>query len=517
MKFTEMILNNFGKFTEKKILLSDGINLIYGENESGKTTLHTFLKGMLYGLERGRGRASQNDTFSMYEPWDKSNYYSGVLRFSCGGRNFRLERNFDRYSKKAILFCEDDGEELSIAHGDLEMLLGKMDESEYENTIAIGQMKIATGSTLAAGLKNYAANYYATGNGEINLDAAETALKNRKRDLEREVKEAELEKQRKRERIELEASYVWRDIHHMEKELDQVREEQEQFRKRKKEMVEEHSKQAGIEEQAGMFDKWRSHPLELFSMIAAFVLSFVLFGRPWKFLVAVVVALAEGLYIWNCMKDGKKKLDENKEEQEAAEHEINAGLQKADWRTEELLEDYREKKVQYSNLQEQLEELDEVSTVFKEQEVQRQALDLALKTIEDLSGEMQNWLGEQMDREISEIVSQITGGKYEKLWTDDALNIQLLSSGHKIRMEQVSRGTAEQIYFALRMAAANILQEEKCPVILDDTFAYYDDNRLKQTLKWLSRQQRQVLIFTCQKREEEMLRQMGLEYSRVEI
>ena len=54
MKITELILKNFGKFTNKQILLSDGINIIYGENESGKTTLHTFLKGMLFGMERKR-------------------------------------------------------------------------------------------------------------------------------------------------------------------------------------------------------------------------------------------------------------------------------------------------------------------------------------------------------------------------------------------------------------------------------------------------------------------------------
>ena len=63
MKITELILKNFGKFTNKQILLTDGINIIYGENESGKTTLHTFLKGMLFGMERKRGRAAATDTF----------------------------------------------------------------------------------------------------------------------------------------------------------------------------------------------------------------------------------------------------------------------------------------------------------------------------------------------------------------------------------------------------------------------------------------------------------------------
>ena len=63
MKITELILKNFGKFTNKQILLSDGINIIYGENESGKTTLHTFLKGMLFGMERKRGRLGRIQTF----------------------------------------------------------------------------------------------------------------------------------------------------------------------------------------------------------------------------------------------------------------------------------------------------------------------------------------------------------------------------------------------------------------------------------------------------------------------
>ena len=132
MKITELILKNFGKFTNKQILLTDGINIIYGENESGKTTLHTFLKGMLFGMERKRGRAAATDTFRTYEPWENPNFYAGILRFTCGDRRFRLERNFDRYAKGGSLICEDDGEELSLEHGDLEILLGGMTESDYE-------------------------------------------------------------------------------------------------------------------------------------------------------------------------------------------------------------------------------------------------------------------------------------------------------------------------------------------------------------------------------------------------
>lgn len=517
MKLTEMILKNFGRFSDKDIELTDGINLIYGENESGKSTVHTFLKGMLFGMERSRGRASLNDAFRMYEPWENPNYYAGTLRFFCGGRNFRIERNFDKYSKKSLLYCEDDGEELSFEHGDLEMLLGGMGEAEYENTVAIGQLKAPTGSTLAAALKNYAANYYASGSGEIDLDEALCILKGRKKELDKSAKSAGEEKQKKRDKIELEASYVWRDLHRLEKEIARSEEERRLYREKKQQREEEYQKKMEQQEQEGTFDRWRIHPVELVGMILAFILSFVLFKRPWNFLVAVVVALAEGLYVWNCMKDGSKKVSADEEVQDEEILLLEADLEKASWRYDKLKEDYKEKQIQYSNIQEQLEELDEVSDIYREQEKQRAALELAMDTMTKISRDMQDGLGKTLDDKISGILKYITGGKYDKVWADEELHIYLFSEGRKIAMEQVSRGTVEQIYFALRMAAADMMYEEKLPVILDDTFAYYDDRRLRYTLEWLAAQERQVLLFTCQKREEEILSGAGIKYHKINI
>ena len=117
--------------------------------------------------------------------------------------------------------------------------------------------------------------------------------------------------------------------------------------------------------------------------------------------------------------------------------------------------------------------------------------------------------GEVMERRVgrkaSEIFAAVTGGKYRSVEIGGHKGIAVWDGARHIPAERLSRGTIEQIYFSVRMAAAETLSEEPVPVILDDVFAFYDDKRLESVLKWLSRQKKQVIIFTCHKREEEML------------
>ena len=58
MIIKDIRLTNFGKFNHKMVTLEPGLNIVYGENEAGKTTLHTFIRGMLFGIEKQRGKAS---------------------------------------------------------------------------------------------------------------------------------------------------------------------------------------------------------------------------------------------------------------------------------------------------------------------------------------------------------------------------------------------------------------------------------------------------------------------------
>ena len=507
MRIRELEIKNFGKFTDKHIEVSDGIHLFYGENESGKSTIHTFIRGMLFGIDRGRGRAAYNDTFSLYEPWETPGNYSGVLRFESGGKMFCVRRNFGRLSRRAELFCEDDGEELSVESGDLNMLLGGMTLTSYNNTISVGQLKIEPDRSLGVQLRNFAMNYYAAGGGDMDLEHALLNLKERKKQIEREIKAELEEKQRQREKTEQESSYVWREIHKLEGELESLEGEIES--RREKEQQEAGGK--------GVIDeirpaKWRVHPVEvlLFIMVSLFPLFVV--PRPWNYLVCIIISLCCGIYVWNRLKVGKKqeKTEPERILEEITPEEEKASLEKLLWEKGRISEEIRDKKTMYSNLQEQMEELEEVGSAFKVQEKKKAAVELAVCKINELSDELQEQMGRVLNERVSEIIESITAGRYSRLVVEDQMRISLISDGRKIGIGQVSRGTVEQIHFAIRMAAAEILYEEELPVFLDDTFIYYDDGRLANTLEWLWENKKQVLIFTCQRREEQTLERLHI-------
>ena len=409
MQINELLLKNFGKFHDRQINLEEGINLIHGENESGKSTIHTFIKGMLFGIERGRGRAAQNDTFSIYEPWDNPNYYSGTLKFASGGKHFRIERNFDKYSKKAELVCIEDGEVLSVEDGDLRMLLGEMNVDRYENTVSMSQRNAQMGESMAMELKNYATNYYTSGNGEIDLNGALEQLKGRKKVLENEIRMEMSRKQQKREKLEQEVSFIWREVHHLEEELDRVEEEleyragKEEEKRKERQLEGEHGK--GVMDEIRP-EKWRIHPMEILIFALVIVAAVIILSRPWNYLVAIVLFLAFGLYVWNRMKVGKKQVKTEPEIilEEITQEEEKVPIEKLRWEKAHITEELKEKTIQYDNLGEQLAEL-EADTTDTAHTFHKEAYEAEIRSIIDFVKK----LGEKYGKMIPVVVA---GGIY---------------------------------------------------------------------------------------------------------
>ena len=116
-------------------------------------------------------------------------------------------------------------------------------------------------------------------------------------------------------------------------------------------------------------------------------------------------------------------------------------------------------------------------------------------------------------------IKNITNNKYEDIKVDERLNVKTEIGYQYQYLERLSRGTIEQIYFALRLAIADMIYGPgEVPILLDDTFAYYDDNRLKATLNMLSEESnRQILLFTCHNREKELLDELAIDYEYIEM
>ena len=99
---------------------------------------------------------------------------------------------------------------------------------------------------------------------------------------------------------------------------------------------------------------------------------------------------------------------------------------------------------------------------------------------------------------------------------DADLHISVNTGERTVALENLSRGTVEQIYFSLRMAAGELLcGSEQLPVFLDEVFGMYDEERLASVLKWLAKEKRQVIICSCRQREMEILEKNGISYHKI--
>ena len=159
--------------------------------------------------------------------------------------------------------------------------------------------------------------------------------------------------------------------------------------------------------------------MEILIFALVIVAAVIILSRPWNYLVAIVLFLAFGLYVWNRMKVGKKQVKTEPEIilEEITQEEEKVPIEKLRWEKAHITEELKEKTIQYDNLGEQLAELDEINEQSREYEMKRQAVQMAAEHLEQLSGAMRGYLKRDLNEKASAIIREITGGKYTKLVT----------------------------------------------------------------------------------------------------
>ena len=136
---------------------------------------------------------------------------------------------------------------------------------------------------------------------------------------------------------------------------------------------------------------------------------------------------------------------------------------------------------------------------------------LAQQTLEKAKQELQRRFAPRISQRAQELFALLTGGRYQRLLLDQELSVSTAAEGEDTLHGALwrSEGTADQMYLALRLAVAEELTPD-APLVLDDAFVRFDDDRLKAALNILNQtgESKQVVLFTCQSRESKIMEEL---------
>ena len=685
MRLIDLHIEGFGKFHDLDLRFAEGMNILYGHNEAGKSTLHAFLQAMLYGLERRPGIGSAAKLHKKYRPWDAPERFGGTLRLAHEGRIYRIVRDFNADDLSADgatissleIWNETAGVRVPDPRSFLQAMLGGISETAFENTVSIGQLRSATSRSMVHELKSYITNLSTTGDMSLDSTGALRLLRQQRsaleakrvpeaaksyaqligeiRNIEREIAQPEYENQlRKYQALRSE-----------------VRTEQVDRQTRREELLQKTAAQEAVLTQAG-FDSGddirdaKEHADMLYSLCQigaeprervirialpllfglltilcglaavlitaiespAFAQRFHLAPEKVPGLVAAVsgsglsatilVAASIGLlvlcmllFVWrlyanaartgflretaaelsamltkqigtaeisdDAMESFRTHMDELlRAEEELETHrtalaELSAELQN-------LSNDERRYDVELQKQNEKQTELEgklqHLANVKNRAEMLKRTLDendaisaeidainLAAETMTELQSSIQSSFGHYLNKEAGELIAGITGGVYDSMWIDQNLDIFMNTPGKIVPIEDVSSGTMDQIYLALRLAAARLIQgdrgaaastsgagtsasgagqavagagastgaagaqtstasavEARLPLIFDDSFAMYDEQRLAAALRYITEiHHGQILLFTCHTREQRILENEDVNFNLIEL
>lgn len=622
MIIREANIGKFGKLENQKYQFAPQINVIYGANESGKSTLMQFLKAMLFGLEKTRVRKTL-DTYNRYEPWDTPAYFYGSMMFETGQQQFLLERNFYYKEKRARLVNIRDGEELSVEYGDLDMLLGNVSAAAYENTCCIGQEQLLPGRELGVLLEDERSNLAQTGSGDFQLSKALQELEQKRKNAEKTRKELEQQRLSHIHQLEVNQQVLERDIAGLKAQQEkqsmqqgtvqeQVRALQQQMEsvqtayqtvcRREQELQSTVALEQSEWEQAER-EQWKREqfrreqektdalqqksgknagfsPLLLIG-VAGLILAPVLRSAMDGFqkiapalniicIILILVGLVSAYRksrekktadsgqkhrqsvndsvqnhreqdsranaranLQSVEREGRKAaldqqlqrvcqqksvLEEQLQQLKDQKKALQLQVARQEGSGDQLQSQIQEKEVELENLTEQVAELQQETLDEQHAREDRDALELAAETMSRLAARMSKALEHTLDKEMSGILAQITGNVHEQLQVTDGQGIVLAEQLQKRTPEAYSQGTMQQAYFSYRMAAGHMLmKEEPLPFLLDETFANYDEERLRQTLRWLAEQENQIFLFTCRETEMRLLTEEDIPFASIRL
>lgn len=616
-------INGFGKIENKNIEFRDGINIIYGENEAGKSTILKCISSMLYGISKTKNGKNISD-FDKYKPWSGSDF-SGKIKYTLDdGKQYEIFREFKK-KNSAIYnkFGEDISNEFSANKSKemdfLEQQIG-VDENLFLNTAIIQQQSVKLEKTDTNNIVQKISNLVSTGNDNISFKKSMDKLNKMQNDsvgtertkqkpiniVEDNIKELSDNKRKlnlykenvsdnleKRDELknELEESQTKKDF------LKDIRKclEEEKIKnielEAQKDLVRDYLEEIEEiqdelqEKQSSTHNSKRRNKVNIYKvlLILFVIIAFIVFVSVKKLaiklisIVPIIIVMAIMLKRKNVERNisqnikselekdyeiaiktyNKKKQDvENKEKNIQIEIK-NAKKEIVDKYNKKLNIKYVEEKVQLNdreieaeielvdkminqiNLQSHMLEVEKESTDEKLEELVRidekleeqinirdelmslnTSFCIAKECLEKAYDEIKHNISPRFEENLCNIIFDITDGKYKNISVNDEVGLRVeVESGEYMPVDRLSVGTIDEMYLALRLSTLSEVTTENLPIILDETFAYFDNNRLKNIMRYLQDQNynNQIIIFTCSNREENALNELKIEYNLINL
>lgn len=611
MKVEEIKINAFGTLKNKEINLSDKINIIHGKNESGKSTLLTYIKTAFYGISRNKNGKEISD-YDKYKPWSGEEF-SGKIKYTLdNGEQFEIFRDFNKKNPKIYnAKLEDVTNQFNIDKKEGSQFFFEqvgIDENIFTSTIMAEQQEVKLSEQRQNILIQKIANIAGTGNSNMSYNKAKDRLNKKQLDevgtertqgkpiniLKNKIKNIEqilgklnlykenksiieqnkiklknkIQEQEQRKELIKQISELNEKIIIETEKANYKRNIKEEKESKIQELINEKNKL--IQENKNNKTNNKLFIIIFFVLISLLIANIVIIKNKFITYTTLILVGAEIViyYLAKAQKEKRKKeviknntdlintkielLEKEKEvieeEIKTEENELKAekehiknkynielyDIENSKNDLEQITNEINEGKIKLNTLEieekgisSQLEELitlqeehENLSEQLKEIEQKNYEINLAKEFLEKAYEKMKINITPKFTENLSQTIKNITNDKYSKVNINDENGLIIeMQNGEYVSAEKLSIGTIDQLYLSLRMSMVEEISKEKMPIILDEAFAYYDDERLENILKYLIERfnNHQLIIFTCTNREKEILNKLNYKFNNIEL
>ena len=642
MRINNLKINSYGKLKNKDITLKDGINVIYGENERGKSTLLNSIVNLLYGTSKNK-RGKNISDYERFKPWD-SEEFSGKISYTLdNNENFEVFREFGKKNVKIYdKNMEDVSKDFSIDKTSGSQFFYEqtgVDEATFTSTVVSFQNAAEIDNQTQNILLQKIANTSSSGDEGISYKKAIEKLNKRQleeigtsrsqgkpinvvtneiqnltqindelskyEELKYDIEDRMSKLKENLSKSESKSQFLNRlqninqrknieesKLKYNESKIDEFEEKIQNLIQEKERINKELKNISKVKK-----EKVNAIPyitVVLISIILTLALYFIT-HKSFSFIILIIGIICLILLYTKVKKVNTYNQKRSKEQEEILNYnrkiekkiyEIDAQIQlleksqkeqinEAESIKNEIMKDLDDSinilRNEYSNRidpssmnyfinqnnieneisqnsrlmndknmelhklnldkENILPRLEEYASneerIFADKEVysdlvkKNEAIEMAKEIIELSYQKMKNNVAPRFTENLSRNIALITENKYKRIVINenDGILVELENGDYK-SANLLSKGTIEQLYLAFRLSMIEDISKESMPIIFDEIFAYFDNNRLKDTLKNLSEnysKRHQIILFTCTKREEEVLKALNIDFNLINL